>query len=73
MNSNYDVNIEHLCNGVIHSDTGETSTQYNKLKNYPSIMEIWTNAFGKEYSRMAQGDKKTVTKENNYIFVISCD
>ena len=29
--------------------------------------------FGKEVGRMAQGDKKTITKGTNCIFVMTCD
>ena len=71
MNRNYDVNVNHLCNGFVHPDTGKTITQYNKLKNDPAMMKIWTTAFGKEYVIMAQGNKKTGMKGTKYIFVMS--
>ena len=70
---NYDVNNEHLCNGVVHPDTGKTITQYNKLNKKPTMMKIWTTAFGKKYGRMSQGDKKNGTKGNNSIFSMSHD
>ena len=71
MNSNYDVNIKHLCNGIIHPDTSDTITKYKKLNNDPAMIKIWTTAFGNEYGRMAQGDNKTFTKVTNSIFAMS--
>ena len=35
--SNFDVDMEHLCNGVQHPVTGELITKYKKLINIPQM------------------------------------
>ena len=47
MNSNYDVSIKYLYNGVVHPDTGKTITQYKNPMSYSAMMKIWTTEFGK--------------------------
>ena len=53
-NNKYDVTIEHFCNGVVYPHTGETITQYKRLKNNPVTKGTWTTTFGKEFGKMAQ-------------------
>ena len=71
--NNYDVDVEHFCAPVVHPITGETITQYRKLKDDPATKDVWNTAFGKEFGNMAQGDKKTGTKGTNSMFVLSHD
>ena len=59
--NNYDVDVKHFCAPVVHPITGETITQYQKLKDDPATKDIRNTAFGKEFGNMAQGDKKTDT------------
>ena len=59
---------------MVHPDTGETVTQYNKLANdhnNAELRELWRTGFGKEVGRMAQGDDKTNTPGTNCMFVMS--
>ena len=69
--SGADINIEHYCAPVIHSVTGNTITQYKKLKNDPLLKDIWETGLGKEFERMVQGDNKTGTRGTGSIFVVS--
>jgi hypothetical protein len=39
--------------------------------NDPATAEIWMMAFGKDFSRMSQGDNKTGQKGANAMFVMS--
>ena len=71
--NNYDVDVEHFCVPVVHPITGETITQYRKLKDDKATKDVWNTAFGKEFGNMAQGDKKTGTKGTNSMFVLSHD
>ena len=47
--SGADINIEHYCAPVMHPVTGETITQYKKLKNDPLLKDIWETGLGKEF------------------------
>ena len=49
---------------------GETITEYNKLKDDPHLIEIWTVAFGKEFESLAQGNNKTGAKDMQSLFVM---
>ena len=69
----YDVNIEHCCVPVIHQTTGKTIIQYYKLANNPATREVWQTAYGKELGRMSQGYRKTGTRGNICIFVMTHD
>ena len=51
--------------------TGETITQYKKLKNDPLLKDIWETGLGKEFERMVQGDNKTGIRGTGSIFVVS--
>jgi hypothetical protein len=39
--------------------------------NNPKTAEIWQTAFGKDFVRMAQGDKKTGQTVTNSVFVMT--
>ncbi len=49
------LNLEHVCNGVVHPITGEIITKYTKLVNDPVTKETWQKAFCVELGRLAQG------------------
>jgi hypothetical protein len=72
-NKNFDLDIEHFASPVIHPITGATITKYQKLVKDPILRGIWTEAFGKEFGNLAQGDKHTETKGTDSIFVLSPD
>ena len=69
--NNMDINIEHFCAPIIHPVTGETISNYKKLKKDPATQDIWETAFGKEFGNMAQGDARTGKKGTNSIFVMT--
>ena len=69
----YNVNIEHSCAPLINPNTGKTITQYRKLANNPATREVWQTAYGKEFGRMSQGYRKTGTRGNICIFVMTHD
>ncbi len=64
------INIEEVCNGVVHPITKETITKYNKLMNDPALKDLWVPAMSKELHRLAQG-KENVTVGTNTIFSLS--
>lgn len=66
-----DIDIEHFCAPIIHPVTGETISNYKKLKKDPATQDIWETAFGKEFGNMAQGDARTGKKGTNSIFVMT--
>jgi hypothetical protein len=37
----------------------------------PEMAKVWQMAFGKDFGRMAQGDKKTGQKGTNSVFVMT--
>ena len=49
------IDIEELCNGVVHPVTQETITKYQKLAKDPLLQKVWTKAMAKELGRLAQG------------------
>jgi hypothetical protein len=64
------IDIEEVCNGVVHPITKETITKYNKLMNDPALKDLWVPAMLKELHRLAQG-KENVTVGTNTIFFLS--
>ena len=66
-----DIDIEHFCAPIIHPVTGETISNYKKLKKDSATQDIWEMAFGKEFGNMAQGDARTGKKGTNSIFVMT--
>ena len=55
LNIGSEVDLEELCNGVVHPITHETITKYQKLIEDPILREDWTLAMCKELGRLAQG------------------
>ena len=55
-----EIQLEHICNGVVHPITQETVTKDEKLANDPHLKATWTKAMCKELGWLAQGygDKK---------------
>ena len=49
------IDIEEMCNGVVHPVTQETITKYQKLANDPLLQAVWKKAMAKELGRLAQG------------------
>ena len=49
------IEIEELCNGVVHPVTNETITKYKKLASDPLLQKVWKKAMAKELGRLAQG------------------
>ena len=66
------IDIEEVCNGVVHPITKETITKYPKLMNDPLLKKLWVPAMSKELHRLAQG-KEGVTSGTNTIFFLSHD
>ena len=56
---------------VIHPTTWAVITKYQKLMKDPILKKVWTISFGKEFGRLAQGDKKTGTQGSNTLFVMT--
>jgi hypothetical protein len=50
-----EVDLEEVCNGVVHPVTKETITKYKKLIAEPLIRDVWMKAMCKELGRLAQG------------------
>ena len=66
------IDIEEVCNGVVHPTTKETIMKYPKLMNDPLLKKLWVPAMSKELHRLAQG-KEGVTIGTNTIFFLSHD
>jgi hypothetical protein len=64
------INIEEVCNGVVHPITKETITKYNKLMNDSVLKDLWVPAMSKELHQLAQG-KENVTVGTNTICFLS--
>ena len=54
-----ELDLEELCNGVVHPITNETITRYQKLINNPLLRDEWSEAMCKELGRLAQGYGET--------------
>ncbi len=64
-----ELGIKHVANGVVHTITKETITNYKKLINNPVTREIWLEAMAKELGCLAQG--WSTTKGTNTIKFMS--
>jgi len=51
------MDIEEMCNGVVHPVTKETITKYQTLANDPLLKKTWIEAMCIELGRLAQGYK----------------
>ena len=54
-----EIDLEELCNGVVHPITNETVTKYQKLIKDPLLRDVWGEAMCKELGRLAQGYGET--------------
>jgi hypothetical protein len=50
----HNINIDEVCNGVVHPITKETITKYTKLMDDPALKDLWVPAMSKELHRLAQ-------------------
>ena len=50
--------ISHVCNGVVHPNTGETITKYKTLINDPATRSTWMADMCTELGRLSQGWEK---------------
>jgi hypothetical protein len=64
------IDIDEVCNGVVHPITKETITKYNKLMNDPTLKDLWVPVMSKELHQLAQG-KENVTVGTKTIFFLS--
>ena len=53
------INLDEVCNGVVHPITKETITKYQKLISDPLLRDVWLKAICKELGRLAQGFEDT--------------
>jgi hypothetical protein len=65
------MNLEHHTMPMVHPVTRETISSYKKLMNDHVTAETWQTAFGKDFQRMCQGDKKLRTVGTNAMFVMT--
>jgi len=68
----HNINIEEVCNGVVHPITKETITKYTKLMDDPALKDLWVSAMSKELLCLAQG-KESVAISTNTIFYLTHD
>jgi len=64
------IDIEEVCNGVVHPITKETITKYPELMHDPLLKKLWVPAMSKELHCLAQG-KEGVTSGTHTIFFLS--
>ena len=50
-----DIDIEHICNGVVHPVTGETIIKYKTLSTDPATQKLRKRAMSLELGRLALG------------------
>ena len=55
LNVGSEVDLDELCNGVVHPITKETITKYKKLIEDPMLRDDWIEVMCKELERLAQG------------------
>ena len=49
------IDLQEMCNGVVHPVTNETINKYEKLIAEPLLKDVWLKAMCKELGRLAQG------------------
>jgi hypothetical protein len=64
------INIEEVCNGIIHLITKEIITKYTKLMDDPALKDLWVPALSKEPQCLDQG-KEGVTVGTYTIFYLT--
>ena len=55
----HSIDLEEVCNGVVHPVTNETITKYHKLIDEPLLRDVWMKAMCIELGRLASGYKDT--------------
>ena len=65
-----EINISRYCAPVIHPVTGKIITQNREFSRDPTLSEVWTTVFGKEFGNLTQGGQKTGTRGTNAMFVM---
>jgi hypothetical protein len=68
----HNINIEEVCNGVVHPITTEMITKYTKLIYDPALKGLSVPAMSKELHHLAQG-KEGITVGTNIIFYLTHD
>jgi hypothetical protein len=68
----HNINIEEVCNGILHPINKEMITKYTKLMEDPDLKGLWVPAMSKELHCLAQG-KEGVTFGSNTIFYLTRD
>ena len=68
----HNINIEEVCNGIVHPITKETITKYTKHMDVPALKDLWVPAMSKELHCLVQG-KEGVTVGTNTIFYLTHD
>jgi hypothetical protein len=63
------IDIDKVCNGVVHPITKETITKYSKLMNDPTLKDLWAPAMSKELHRLAQGKENVIVGTNTIFFL----
>jgi hypothetical protein len=66
----HNINIEEVCNGVVHLITKEMIIKYTKLMDNQALKDLWVPAISKELHRLSQG-KEGVTVGTNAIFYLT--
>ena len=69
------INIEEVCNGVVHPITKETITKYTKLMDDPALKDLWVPVMSKELHCLAQGKEgvSVTVLGTNTIFYLTHD
>ena len=68
----HNINIEEVCNSVVHPIAKDTITKYAKLMDNLALKDLWVPAMSKELHCLAQG-KKVGTVGTNMIFYLTHD
>ncbi len=61
---------EYYANPVIHPETGETITSYEKLAKYPLTKELWTKVMTIELDNIGQDHKATSKPGTNTVYFL---
>jgi hypothetical protein len=66
----HNINIEEICNGVIHPITKEVITKYTELMDNQALKDLWAPAMSKELHSLVKG-KEDVMVGTNTIFYLT--
>ncbi len=65
----YSIDIEEVCNGVVHPVTKKIITKYTKLMHNPVLSPLWVPAMSKELHRLVQGQVGTTVGTHTIFFI----